>query len=146
MGWKYCIWELENISIFVCLKNSQLFIFSKPCPCCNVMQAPLMLIKTAPNILISSLYSILFLLEMIHKGQNYVTTWTLPNKFQRQQLCKMFQAGLGLGSGYFLEPFRQKSLIICWNPIRLSVCWPYICHPINNSQFWIFLYPLHNPT
>ena len=91
MVWKYCNWELENISIFVCLKNSHLFIFSKPCPCCNVMQAPLMLTKTAPNILISSLYSILFLLQMIQKGKNYATPWPWQINFRDSNYAKCFR-------------------------------------------------------
>ena len=77
--------------------------------------------QTAPNMSISSLYYILFLLEMIHKGQNYMATGTLPNKFQRQQPC-------GMVKGFTQAP---KPPLICWNPFRMCEMQDYLKYAIS---------------
>ena len=58
---------------------------------------------------------------MIHKGQNYMATGTLPNKFQRQQPC-------GMVKGFTQAP---KPPLICWNPFRMCEMQDYLKYAIS---------------
>ena len=85
-----------NISICVCLKYSKLINFSKACD-----TSPIDI--NCPNYVHFILYYILFLLEMIHKGQNYVATGTLLNKFKRRQPCAVQYSNVLPGLGWAWE-------------------------------------------